>query len=135
MHMKIKTTYEHFEKYRVQAERLGVDALKSIVLIITNEWEIKKALEIPNDKGWALNAIPLHLWDRCHGHVVTLLRQKGGGVWSLSDTVCTLKHVAIYYIGGAEFEGACALCNQSFDKYEAPHGRGDAICQTCMGKR
>lgn len=132
MTLKIGTTYEHYEKYQALAERLGVEALTRIVLLITTREELADVLKIPTDKGWALNAIPLHKWDRCHGYVIDLLRKAGGGVWSQSDTVCTLKHVAKYHVAGAEFVGVCTFCKQPYEKYDAPHGRGDAICMACM---
>lgn len=134
----VPTTYEHFDKYRELANKLGIDALVSIVGRVASKEEIEESLAHTN--AYALNSIPLHKWDRQDAAVRELARHVKWGSpgqtfsWSLADTVCVLKHVAIYIVAGAHFEGACTLCGARFEKYEAEHKRGDAICKECMAK-
>ena len=112
---------EHYNKYEGAARALGVAGLKQTVLCVASAEEIRRALTA--DKN--LNNIPLGKWDNMHEsvrhsmrncsraawlkHAYTLFKGYGDPeilsgkmrVWSLSDTVCTLKHVARYYIAEA----------------------------------
>lgn len=126
----VPTTYEHFEKYAALANKLGINVLMRTVGKVANKDEIVRSLEHSN--GYALNSIPLHEWDSCDYSVRRLAALAGVKAWSLADTVCVLKHVAKYIVAGAHFEGACTLCNKRFEKYEAAHKRGDAICKECI---
>lgn len=92
---------EHRQKYEAKAQKLGVKALKQLVPIPKGGIEaLRKCYE--DDKY--LNNIPLVYWDSKDRSVRQLVRESGGGIWSLCDTVCTLKHVAVVHILGEETE-------------------------------
>ena len=128
----VPSTYEHFDKYRELANKLGINVLVCTVGTVAEKNEIEGSLASTN--AYALNSIPLHKWDACDYSVRRLAALAGIKSWSLADTVCTLKHVAIYIVAGAHFEGVCTLCHKRYEKYEAAHERGDAICERCMAK-
>lgn len=89
----------HFDKYEALAQRLGVAALSRIVPF--TESRIRAALSDPSRDAvdrWSLNALPLKRWDDCHDAVVSLFRWRT--TWSLCETVCVLKHVAVHHIAG-----------------------------------
>ena len=93
--------WEHYVKYELYARRLGLTPLEQIVQGITDAETIRYHLKEYGAKhGQSLNSIPLTSWDRRHEMLLNLLRHAGGGFWSLSYTVCTLKHVALYYVAG-----------------------------------
>lgn len=96
--------WEHYVKYELYARRLGLTALERIVQqSIADAETIRYHLEEYGVKhGQSLNSIPLSSWDRCHELMLNLLRHAGGGFWSLSYTVCTLKHVALHYVAGLQ---------------------------------
>ena len=111
-----------FERY---AQWLGVDDLKALVPF--SRERIVAALASGDEH---LNTLPLRQWDKLHGYggpskaighcpqcsqvlpapahggvwalIGAALRRDGGGsmAWSVSDTVCVLKHVAKYHVAG-----------------------------------
>ena len=89
-----KMHWEHYQKYEALAQRLGVHQLMRYVPFSKNT--LAKSFAI--DPYFNDNLTRLRYWDACHWLVVSLVRNSGGGVWSLSDSVCVLKHVARYHI-------------------------------------
>lgn len=112
----------HDEKYEAIAQWLGVHALAILVPFTADE--IRTALASGDEH---LNTLALSRWDRMHGApvdtpthcrecghvlpvptatgVLALVRHTRGHVpgtsgrlWSLSDSVCVLKHVARYHV-------------------------------------
>lgn len=87
-----RMTREHFEKYDAIAKQIGIQTLKRFVPV--GKERIVEALKIERN----LNSIPLRLWDRQNMYVRRKAFDSGIKVWSLSYTVCVLKHVAREYI-------------------------------------
>lgn len=115
-----KMACEHYLTYAGAARALGVEALKRVVEGFTNAKEIRECFS----EDACLNNMALKTWDLRHTEVLHLVgtaprerwlkHAKGifGGYaepaiiegkrrpWSLSHTVCVLKHVAIYHVSG-----------------------------------
>lgn len=111
-----KTSKEHFQKYEDLAKALGVHALASMVPLVGYN-----TLQDAFEKDKNLNNIPLPLWDNMdfsvrhlvgmcpkekfleayHKHSRYEGEERQKKIWSLCETVCVLKHVAIYHIIGA----------------------------------
>lgn len=92
-----KTTRSHYEKYSEYASKIGVDKL--VVFLPGDSEKFTKAFK----EDEHLNNIPLVRWDNYHSYVWNLARLNGiqeNGGWSMADTVCLLKHVAIYKTAG-----------------------------------
>lgn len=87
--------WEHYAKYEDVAQKLGVAALTR--LVPASRKEIAQCLET----DWHLNNIPLTRWDALDGSVRGLAARAGHRSWSISQTVCVLKHVAKHHIAGA----------------------------------
>jgi hypothetical protein len=85
--------WEHWRHFETVAQHLGVEMLA--LYVPATKAEIEAALALPD--GEHLNGIHLQRWDRCESAMRNLVRQKVR-FWSLSDTVCTLKHVARHHI-------------------------------------
>jgi hypothetical protein len=83
----------HFDKFDIMAHRLSIPALKSIVPF--SKEQIVDALAGGDEH---LNSLPLHRWDTRNDIVRRWAAENGYKSWSLSYTVCVLKHVAKYYI-------------------------------------
>lgn len=93
---------EHFEKYDGLAQRLGVEHVKA--LIHFDYATLKRA----HKHGKHLNLIPLARFDALHPSMLMLARATDwtdtskktarGFAWSLSDSVCVVKHVCRHYI-------------------------------------
>lgn len=83
----------HFDKYEALAQRIGVVALCELIPFTVEK--VKAAL---NRQDLALNSLPLGRWDSQHPLIYRLAYDAlVDGGWSLSDTVCLLKHVARYH--------------------------------------
>lgn len=89
---------EHEAKYDAYIEAMGgVKAFR---------WLMPRPIEVLRKaytKDEHLNNIPLHLWDKAHPSVFQIysryarnINEPGG--WSLGDTVCLLKRVAVRLI-------------------------------------
>jgi hypothetical protein len=94
---------DHYEKYEKLAQQIGVDHLKP--LIPFSRAAIIAALK----ENEHLNNLPLNYkftgidkkgWDACHEYVI---RFRPCRLLSISETVCLLKHVAIYHVAGATY--------------------------------
>ena len=83
---------EHFEKFDDIAKRIGVVKLEK--LVPATKQQIVEALKTDPH----LNNIPLIKWDRKDPVVRKMAFRSGFKTWSLSYTVCVLKHVAAHYI-------------------------------------
>lgn len=93
-----KQALEHYLKYENAARVLDIEVLIPMVLNVASEERIKQALAAGDEH---LNTIPLAKWDRMVECMRLTKEQKTRiGFWSLSCGVCTLKHVALYHIGG-----------------------------------
>ena len=83
---------EHFEKFDAIAKAIGIPALEKVVP--ATKLEITEALKTDRN----LNNIPLVRWDKKDYIVRRMAFKAGFEFWSLSYTVCVLKHVAREYI-------------------------------------
>lgn len=100
-YMTGKATHQQY--YMGLASIIGIDTLRSI---LPSTIEERRAAFGSGD--YYPNKIPLQSWDDRHELVISLLNGRGGqlkqingtGGWSRSDTVCTLKAVAIFEIDG-----------------------------------
>jgi hypothetical protein len=81
----------HFEFYVWLAKAIGVTE-NDLPFSLS---EIASAL--PSDKS--LNNLPLAMWDKQNCLIQRKAFSKGLKVWSLCDTVCTLKNYAQFLIG------------------------------------
>lgn len=83
---------EHRKKYEKIAQTLGVNDLIKMVPAQRRELELAYAA------NKHMNTIPLDAWDRQHDTVRNMSMFAGIMSWSMADTVCTLKHVAIVHV-------------------------------------
>lgn len=98
-------TNAHFQKYDAIAKKIGVDSLVRIVdyILIPIYRNRKEKWEADKKSNPYLNHIDLRRWDFQHGavHDMAVKAKAGWGktktAWALSDTICTLKHVAREY--------------------------------------
>ena len=97
-------TTQHFTKYDQIAKALGIPAL--VALVPFSSGSIQRALDAGDD---SLNTLCLLRWDMQHTLVWELYNQAYSsgrytepGGWSLCNTICVLKHVAIHYIVGGK---------------------------------
>ena len=109
---------EHFARYEAIAQEIGIDALWRLVPF--DRAEIDRALEAGDEH---LNSLRLGAWDACDGFLRPLGYRarkalNGRAVWSLSDTVCTLKHVAKHHRGPAELEASLAAWDEAHAAWE-----------------
>ena len=99
--MKI-TTKTHYEEYEARAQKIGVRLL--IPFMPTDKEELAQAFK----KDIHLNNIPLKHWDTYNSAIRTMalnaMPEKRKAGWSLADTCCLLKHVAIYHVLGEKPE-------------------------------
>lgn len=91
---------EFYVKCEDIAQKIGVSQLAAIVPF--SRAEIMTALAAGD---FHLNTLPLAKWDRAHPLVSFAKTGAVVGPWSLSDTVCTLKHVAKHYIAPGRRQG------------------------------
>jgi len=135
------TMTEHEKKYDKIAQRIGIEALKKCLPVSAES--VKRALEAGDEH---LNTIPLHLWDRAAGnrsfHKGDIFlswnepwtKDKARGL-SLAERVCTLKHVAKFYlVATLLFLGGCGAdtfdCNDCYDQdYYESH---TYECKECL---
>ena len=96
---------KHYEEYKRYAERIGVAAL--LQHIPAKPEELKKAYE----EDPVLNNIPLKMWEFRH-HAIDYIRAANNirpiGGWSRSQSICLLKHVAIFHVVGDTYENHVA---------------------------
>lgn len=84
----------HFDKYEALAQQLGVPALCR--LIPFGKARILDAY----GKDRHLNSIALSRWDVLDYAIRALAVRAGCKSWSLCETVCVAKHVALYHVAG-----------------------------------
>ena len=92
-------SWEHYEKYEKIAQALGIKLIQPFLAPHT-----PAKLRECYAKDRHLNNIPLAWWDTGHTLMSDLYRiseYRETGGWSLSNSVCTLKHVAIYHKTGS----------------------------------
>jgi hypothetical protein len=93
---------EHYQKYEKLAQKLGVTALEALAEKAINPHNRQKNtikyLKDCYSHDRYLNNIPLSQWDILDFPVKTLVQHSGGGFHSLCQTVCVLKHVAVYHM-------------------------------------
>ncbi len=93
---------EHFDTFDAHAKRMGIERIKRHILSSISKAEIENALIYDR---YMNGMIPLAKWDRLAGGLTPYygcpVRWNGS---SLSDGVCTLKHVAKHYIATGEGE-------------------------------
>lgn len=90
--------YEHWRKYEQIAQAIGIGYLILRVPCKSDE-SAKEEILAAYARDPALNTISLRRWD-IQDNFVRALARKVFLSWSLSDTVCTLKHVAKYHLAG-----------------------------------
>lgn len=99
---------EHELKYESIAQQIGVVRLQAILTDGTytvgfSKRTTYKAFPVPHimadmlEQDEHLNNVSLARWDAQHDRVRGLLKGTGIKSWSLSDTVCVLKHVAKFH--------------------------------------
>ena len=99
---------EHETHYEAIAQQIGIDKLRAILENGLYDGIFRKSKPIkafPTPEKMAelaradkhLNNWPLAHWDAQHNAVLALLKGTGIKSWPLSDTVCTLKHVAKFH--------------------------------------
>lgn len=109
--MSVPPEAAHFEKYERISRILGIKSLSRLVTTSIDPECIKSSLD-RGDK-W-LNDIPLRRWDSLANspifHRVHPLppSPSWNASMSLAERVCTLKHVARYYIAGVDAPDGCA---------------------------
>lgn len=96
--MSKESALAHFNEYENIARQNGVKVIRSIILARISEKEIREAIE--TGEG-ALNEIALSRWDNLALAYKREIYDRARKRWSLCMGVCTLKHVAKYYIGNA----------------------------------
>lgn len=87
----------HHLKFSNFARLIGVRHLAALVPV--DRPRILKALA--EGDSW-LNTIPLARWDGGHWSVRAALGSTGIKSWSLSESVCVLKHVAVHHVAGGD---------------------------------
>lgn len=89
----------HHDYYMYIARDIGEIPLRAIVASIvrghTTEPDIARVLYENLKRDSALNTISLRRWDAQHYAVTRLAHSAGWRVWTLGDSVCLLKAVAI----------------------------------------
>jgi hypothetical protein len=92
----VRMNREHYDKFEALSQLIGIGALKR--LVPASEEELRVAYEA--DKH--LNTIKLERWDNMGASVLRLRKAARSDtkkfLWSPSDGVCVLKHVARYYV-------------------------------------
>lgn len=87
---------EHYVKFEALSQLIGIEALKR--LMPASEDELRSAYEADEH----LNTIKLEKWDAKGAAVLGLRKRARSGqktfVWSQSDGVCVLKHVARHHV-------------------------------------
>lgn len=94
---------KHFEKFDAIAKRIGLHTLRAIVPF--RDEKLEKAIA---DGDECFNTLDLKSWDEQDWYVRQLAFGVGFKSWSLSDTVCVLKHVARHYL-----HPVCEFCGQT----------------------
>lgn len=79
---------EHSQKFEKLAQQIGVRIIRQHIPYSAAEL----AAALAKDEN--LNTIPLQRWDNAHVSLLSHVHSAGIRSWSLSDTVCVLKHVA-----------------------------------------
>jgi len=100
---------EHFDTFDAHAKRMGIERIKRHILSSISKAEIENALIYDR---YMNGRIPLERWDRLAGAANRYSDGVAPYSWcpvrwngsSLSDGVCTLKHVARHYIATGEGE-------------------------------
>ena len=82
---------EHEKKYNEIIQKIGIENLIKLMPID------QETMKLKFQKDENLNNVPLYLWDKQDFHVRPLIVKAGLQSWSLSQTVCLLKHVAQFY--------------------------------------
>ena len=101
---------EHETKYEAIAQQIGIDKLRAILENGTHtgmygreRYKSFKSFPAPAEMARLaaedehLNNVQLGKWDAQDSEVRRLLKRTGIKTWALSDTVCTLKHVAKFH--------------------------------------
>lgn len=120
----------HKAKWEAISQALGIDNLAQ--LVPAGPKKVKEALA-NNDPH--LNTIPLAKWDAQNFNVQRLAQAVGYGSWSLSDTVCALKHVAAehtdrlplkdsLYLGKCDGYGNGRNTNKAYISWEYDPNKG-----------
>jgi len=93
---------KHYTCYKNYVEKIGIRRL--INAVPWQESEIREAYST----DCYLNNLPLKKWELLHPHIWNLKKRaciSPLGGWSISDSVCLLKHVAIYHVLKETLEG------------------------------
>lgn len=86
------------DECEMQAQRLGIDALRNIIYLIP--LNRKDLIELLQAHDLDLSEIPDDVWFAQHRGVQELATHAGYELWSLTKTMDVLKHVAIHYVVG-----------------------------------